>query len=58
MSKTVPEIDTAHEAVPASEQAEKRTEQTHSLMIGNAIGGQVILVRKSLSYCVSHSNVT
>ena len=54
----MPEIDTAHEAVPASEQAEKRTEQTHSLMIGSAIGGQVILVRKSLSYCVSHSNVT
>ena len=36
----MPEIDTAHEAVPASEQAEKRTEQTHSLMIGNAIGGR------------------
>ena len=36
----MPEIDTAHEAVPASEQAEKRTEETHSLMIGNAIGGR------------------
>ena len=26
------EIDTAHEAVPASEQAEKRTEETHRFM--------------------------
>ena len=28
----MPEIDTAHEAVPASEQAEKRTEETHRFM--------------------------
>jgi len=28
----VPEIDTAHEAVPASEQAEKRTEKPHRFM--------------------------
>ena len=27
----MPEIDTAHEAVPASEQAEKRTEETPPL---------------------------
>ena len=43
----MPEIDTAHEAVPASEQAEKRTEQTHSLLIGNAIGGQVTVFRSA-----------
>ena len=28
----MPEIDTAHEAVPATEQAEKRTEETHRFM--------------------------
>ena len=28
----MPEIDTAHEAVPASEQAEKRTEEPHRFM--------------------------
>ena len=28
----MPEIDTAHEAVPAIEQAEKRTEETHRFM--------------------------
>ncbi len=28
----MPKIDTAHEAVPASEQAEKRTEETHRFM--------------------------
>ena len=62
----MPEIDTAHEAVPASEQAEKRTEQTHSLMIGNAIGGQVriscrvasrTVLRVSLSFPASMNSL-
>jgi len=36
----VPDNNTADQTASAAEQAEKHTEETHSLMIGNAIGGR------------------